>query len=368
MTDLRALQEQANILAASRAIPFCPHRPSAKQKEFLAANEREVLYGGAAGGGKTDALLMSALQHVDKQNYAALILRRTYKDLQLPGAILDRAKEWLLPQPGVRWSEQEKQFTFPSGATITFGYLETSNDVYRYQGLEVQCICWDELTQFPEFPYRYMLSRLRRLKGSLVPIRCRSASNPGGIGHKFVKERFIDPETKLPNTRFVPARLDDNPHLDDEYRETLDLLDSVTKRQLKDGEWVQDSEGLVYSGYDRKICGWPSGGVTLQHHLLGIDYGFKDECAFSVLGWRANDPTVYVVSCEKFGKLTPSDAAEKTRELEHVYHFEKIVGDTGGLGKGYAEEARKRFRLPIEPAQKTNKKGYIRIPKADRSI
>ena len=94
-------------------------------------------------------------------------------------------------------------------------------------------------------------------------------------------------------------------------------------------------------------------------YLLGIDYGFTDETAFAVVGWRENDPAVYVVETWKTKGLTPSAAAEVVYELEKQYEFVRIVGDTGGLGKGYAEEARRRFGLPIEAALKQNKRGYI---------
>ena len=117
----------------------------------------EALYGGAAGGGKSDALLMAALQYVDVPGYAALLLRRTYADLALPGALMDRAAEWL-SGTDAKWNGQEKSWSFPSGATTTFGYMATDADKYRYQSAEFQFIGWDELTQFPSDPYLYMLS------------------------------------------------------------------------------------------------------------------------------------------------------------------------------------------------------------------
>ena len=127
--------------------PFIPHRPTDQQLTFLATGvllgsqypdeASEVLYGGAAGGGKSDALLMGALQYVDVPGYAALILRRTYADLALPGAIMARSKEWLKTTPA-RWNNNDKTWTFPSGATLTFGYLQHADDVYRYQSAEFQ--------------------------------------------------------------------------------------------------------------------------------------------------------------------------------------------------------------------------------------
>ena len=141
---------------------YLPHVPTALQAYFMGLREREAMYGGAAGGGKSDALLMDASQFVDVPGYAALILRRSHKDLALPGAIMDRALSWWRPFSQIKWDAGEKTFTFPSGATITFGYLATANDRYRYQGSAYQYIGFDELTQFDEDDYLYLLSRLRR--------------------------------------------------------------------------------------------------------------------------------------------------------------------------------------------------------------
>lgn len=188
---------------------------------------------------------MAALQHVDRSGYAALILRRTYKDLALSGAIMDRAKEWLIAQR-VHWNENDKVFTFPSGATLTFGYLDTEQDKYRYQGAEFQFIGFDELTQFTEAQYSYLLSRLRRtVTLGDVPLRMRSAGNPGGIGNDWVKARFIDSGPERP---FIPAKLEDNPHLDQAaYRASLAGLDDVTRAQLEHGDWNVAPAGDLFS-------------------------------------------------------------------------------------------------------------------------
>ena len=237
------------MLAATRPklTSYIPHRPTPKQQAFLLLDGLEALYGGAAGGGKTDALLMAALQYVDTPGYAALLLRRTFADLALPGAIMDRSHEWLRGTDAV-WSEREKTWTFPSGATLTFGYLAADGDKYRYQGSELTFCGFDELTQFTQEQYTYLFSRLRRLEGMSIPLRMRAASNPGGIGHGWVYERFLPdltPEAvehrRKTDRIFIPARLGDNPHIDQlTYRRGLAELGDVERAQLEEGLWVTD--------------------------------------------------------------------------------------------------------------------------------
>lgn len=345
---------------SQRSRGFALQEPTPKQREFLSLDCLEALYGGAAGGGKSSALLMAALEYVHVPGYAALLLRRTYADLALPGAIMDRSHDWLQGS-GAIWNDRDKRWTFPSGATLSFGYLDTQRDMYRYQGAELQFIGFDELTQFPEQPYRYLLSRLRRLAGSGVPLRARAASNPGGIGHDWVRRRFV--ESSDDDRRFVAANLGDNPHLDAaEYRRSLAQLDSVTRRQLEEGIWIRDAGGLVYSYDDHRNA--IGGAPPLTHHLLGLDFGVRDENGVAVLGWREDDPTVYVVQAYRF-RGGPSPMAEEVERLEKRYRFVRIVGDVGGMGKAFAEEMRARFRLPIEPADKNNKRGYISLLNGD---
>jgi predicted phage terminase large subunit-like protein len=189
---------------------------------------------------------MGAAQYFDVPGYNALILRRTFVDLSMPDAIMDRAIRWW--RGVAHWNVMKKRFTFPSGATLTFGYLATDNDVYGYQGAAFQYVGFDELTQFTEKQYRYLFSRLRRIEGTNVPIRMRAASNPGGVGHEWVRQRFID---RGPRTGriFVPARLRDNPYIDAvEYRKSLAKLDPVTRAQLLNGDWTARTDG----GYFRR--------------------------------------------------------------------------------------------------------------------
>lgn len=225
--------------------PFIPHTPTGRQATALAITEPELLFGGAAGGGKSDFLLMAALQFADVPGYSALLLRRTFADLDKPDSLIPRSHEWLQPT-GAKWNGSRHQWTFPSGATLSFGYLDTPNDIYQYQGAAFQFCGYDELTQFTEPQYRYLFSRLRRPPGMNVPIRMRAGSNPGGVGHRWVKERFIG-DHRAQGRWFIPSRISDNPHLDLEaYRKALVQLDHITRKQLEDGDWDVIAGGLLF--------------------------------------------------------------------------------------------------------------------------
>jgi predicted phage terminase large subunit-like protein len=188
---------------------------------------------------------MAALQYVDVPGYAALLLRRTYQDLALEGALMDRAASWLRGTDA-QWSEVNKRWQFPSGATITFGYLANEQDKYRYQSAEFQFIGFDELTQFTESQYTYLFSRLRRNKTADVPLRMRAASNPGGVGHGWVRQRFIV-EGFAKGRPFIPATLEDNEAIDrDEYDKALANLDPVTRLQLRTGNWDVTPDGALF--------------------------------------------------------------------------------------------------------------------------
>lgn len=277
---------------------YMKHTPHPKQQAYLSISGEEAMYGGAAGGGKSDALLMAALQYVDVPGYSALILRRTWPDLNAPGAILDRARTWLAGTDA-HAGEGGRIWTFPSGARIQFGYLQFDKDKHKYQSAEYQFIGFDELTHFEEATYNYMFSRIRRPQLACVncqepvrkyfhasgapywkhtskrgqklcpqiypdpkvlaqypgaktdgltifdvPLRMRSATNPGGIGHAWVRAHFIDERTRKKGATFVPASLLDNPSLDREsYQKNLMHLNSVDRERLLKGDWDVTEEG-----------------------------------------------------------------------------------------------------------------------------
>jgi predicted phage terminase large subunit-like protein len=296
-------------LARPRVVePYIKHVPHPVQQVYLSLSHiEEAMYGGAAGGGKSDALLMAALQFVDVPGYSALLLRRTWPDLNSPGAILDRARTWLSDTPA-KEKDGGRHWEFPSGARLQFGYIQHDKDKYKFQSAEYQFIGWDELTQFEETTYSYLFSRVRRpmvsclncntsirmyrnKAGSMywkhvtkegkrkcrelfpdpkvinqygpasdgmtlfdVPLRVRSATNPGGIGHQWVKDRFVDHRTRKENSIFVPARLVDNPSLDQEsYEKNLEHLLPVDRERLLAGDWDVEEEGSMFTRYDFNI-------------------------------------------------------------------------------------------------------------------
>ena len=278
------------------------HVPTDRQAAFLALDCREAFYGGAAGGGKSDALLMAALQYVHVPGYAAIILRRTYADLALPGALLDRAREWLTGTDA-RWNAQEKTWTFPSGATLTFGYLEQETQKYRYQSAEFQYIAFDELTQFSKTQYTYLFTRLRKpSNGALaaVPLRMRSASNPGNVGHQWVKQRFIQgwdkrsPIYEREGRTFVFAMLTDNAHIDqDEYRASLHETEPALAAQMETGDW-DIAAGQFFAHWSDPIHTCAPFPIPRDWPLWGaFDYGFTHNTAFGV--FTRNDGIVYLI-------------------------------------------------------------------------
>ncbi len=242
---------------------FAGHFPLPAQAQFLGLHLKhakpkgqdevfQALYGGAAGGGKSDALLMAAAQYAWKEpEFAAVLFRRSFTDLTSPGALLDRALEWWIPA-GVKWQATKSTFLFPSGAKVSFAYLWKPQDHLKYQGAEYQLSCWDELTQWPDQrQYDYVgISRIRRKADSRIPLRTLAASNPGGPGHQWVKRLFVggvDPDTGILERGihpYVPARIADNPYLDQAaYSRGLSHLHPTLVQQLLNGDWEARDQG-----------------------------------------------------------------------------------------------------------------------------
>ena len=267
----------------------------------------EILYGGAAGGGKSDAMLMAALQYVHVPDYSALILRRTYPQLSQEGGLIPRSHDWLSGR--AEWNEQRKTWRFPSGAVLAFGHLQYENTKYDYQSGEYQFIGFEELTQFTETQYLYMHSRTRRLEGSDVPIRIRATSNPGGVGHLWVYDRFI--VGSHPERAFIPAKLEDNPSLDiEEYERSLEHLDPTTRRQLRDGDWTARADGAFGNVTLREITKAERERFDRIYH--GVDWGwYPDPWLFVSVAHEAAQKRIYVFREMSGVKLSNDETARR---------------------------------------------------------
>lgn len=285
---------------------YATHIPHPVQQFALTLQNEEVLFGGAAGGGKSDYLLMAALQYVDVPGYSGLLLRRTWPDLTAPSAILTRFKKWMEGKP-VRMKDEGRMWIFPSGATIQFGTLQFHKDTAKYMSAEYQFIGFDELTHWGERTYEFMFSRLRRPQISClgcstplirkrnpnsgyaiykhvnagyetkckekfpdpkviaeyppaemdgltifdVPLRMRSATNPGSVGHLWVKSHFIDPKTRAEKATFIPSLIRDNPSLDQKsYIASLQHLTPVDRERMLNGDWDVSEEGAMFKRHD----------------------------------------------------------------------------------------------------------------------
>ena len=283
------------------------------QTMFLESPERDVLYGGAAGGGKSYALLADVLRDASNPNHRGLLLRRTLAELT---ELIDKSKQ-LYPKafPGAVFKEAKSIWQFPSGARIWFSYVDDDRDVTRYQGQAFNWIGIDEITQYPTpYVWNYLRSRLRTTDKDLgMYMRC--TANPGGTGGWWVKKMYIDPNPpndpfwakdfdtgkvlKYPVNhpkadqplflrKFVPARLTDNPYLfeDGQYEAMLMSLPEIERKRLLEGDW-DVADGSAFTEFSREThvvepFDVPSGWTRIRSG----DYGYSSP---SCILWGAID-------------------------------------------------------------------------------
>jgi len=364
----KALKDEVN-----NNVIFKPN--AGPQTDFLAAPERDVLYGGAAGGGKSYAMLIDPLRYAHRSAHRALILRRSMPELR---ELIDKSRE-LYPRafPGCRYKEVEKLWSFPSGAKVEFGFLERDADVYRYQGQAYSWIGFDEITHLPtEFGWNYLASRLRTTDPEIETyMRC--TANPGGVGATWVKKRYIDPHppnetftgTDRLSRKFIPARLEDNPYLayDGRYEEMLKALPPTQRKQLLEGNW-DVNEGAAFTEFDLDVHVITPFAIPISwDRVKGIDYGYASESACI---WATVDPTdgTLIVYRELYRKgLTGVDlgAIITQMELEDPYSVQGVLdtaawAKTGTTGPTVGESL-VRAGHKLRPADKNRIQGKIQI-------
>lgn len=342
-------------------------KPFEVQRRFMARPEYEVLYGGAAGGGKSDALIIEALRQVHNPNYRAIIFRKTFP--QCRELIIKSLKFYKQAFPRAKYNSTSHIWTFPSGAMIIFGSMPNRDSYLQYQGHEYAFIGFDELTHFTQEEYEYLISRNR---SSDPTIRCyiRATANPGGIGHNWVKGRFITPMP--PNTtaeqvlrieapdgsiierkttkRFVPSSVFDNPFLKDtSYVTNLAMLPEGKRRGLLHGDW-NSFTGQVFTEWRDN----PEGYVTRRYtHVIepfeipphwrryrSFDFGYSRP--FTMQWWAVD-----------------TDG--------RVYLYRQLYGCTDTPNEGVKWEPRKIAR-EIKRIEDTEERGNTIIGVADPSI
>jgi hypothetical protein len=285
-------------------------KPFKRQSEFLALPDSifEGMYGGAAGGGKSEALLNLPLirEFINHPRFKGILFRRTYPELESE-LILRSENQGLYSACGGKYNKEKKRWTFPSGAVMQFGHLEYDSDVRKYDTAEYNYIGFDELTSFTEYMYLYMFSRCRSSSPKL-PAIVRSGTNPGNIGHGWVRARFVEPApygTLIVDTRtglkriFIQSKAQDNPHLmenDPQYISRLEGMAEKDRRAKLDGDWWTFS-GQVFDDYrEERFPDDPPNAVHVIDpfaipawwpRFLAIDWGFS---AMTYGLWSAISP------------------------------------------------------------------------------
>lgn len=313
------------------------------QTDFLSAPEQEVLYGGAGGGGKSFAMVADPFRYVNNPNFKGLLVRRTNDELR---ELISTSKRlYLGADKRNQFLERDKTWIFPSGATLWMSYLESDDDVQRYQGQAFSWIGFDELTQWSSpFAWNYMRSRLRTTTTSGLKLYQRATTNPGGPGHAWVKKMFVDPapvntafwatdpdtgETltwpkghskegqPLFKRRFIPATLFDNPYLAEDglYEANLLSLPEHQRKQLLYGDW-DVNEGAAFTEFNRNIhviepfdipASWP--------RFRAADYGYG---SYTGVLWFAVAPDEQLIVYRELfvSKVTAWDLADIILEIE----------------------------------------------------
>lgn len=327
--------------------------PSSPQERFCRSNVRELGFGGQAGGGKSMALILDALYQLDKPGYNAIMFRRTYKRLKEADGLIDLTSA-VYPIIGGVYRQSDYTWVFPRfhDNTIRLSHMEHEKNAQDYSGSQYAWIGFDELEEFVERQYLFLFSRNRSSNPS-VNLYMRSTFNPGGVGHFWIKKRFIntdiankakwfcrvggiDTEASPKNRNaiermFIPSRLEDNPYLwqdgNSEYDRGLNQLDIVDYRRLRLGDWDVRRTGRVYHSFDDKNVGPASYELDLskaEGYYHAHDFGAVNR----IWGlWAKIGKSYYLIHEEQLPEGTTENRAKKIKS-----HFQgrKVVAGWGG--------------------------------------
>jgi hypothetical protein len=353
--------------------------PTPKQAEFLAAPEKVVFYGGAAGGGKSYALIFDAIRYAHRPAMRALILRRRNSELKELISVSQQFYKKLFP--GAHFNQSKMIWYFPSGATLEFGYFEKETDKERYIGLPYSYIAWDEI-QLQKSPegFDFLFSRLRTTDPEIdCYVRC--TGNPGGA--PWVKQRFIDPapynttfaryspgeEDSAVSYKFIPATLFDNPYLteDGEYEKTLKQMPKARVQQLLYGDWDTVDDGFF--GFDKAVhikdekppMHWPI--------ISSMDYGWVDPASCLWAKVNPMDGSLFVYRELEMIHTPVEIWAQKIRAMEaeeqYVRVQDRVIDHTlfkmtGHTGPSHLETLN-RFGIVARPADRQRESGWEQV-------
>ena len=352
----------------AQSVVFKPN--AGPQTQYLASSEREVLYGGAAGGGKSYAKLADPLRNLNNKDFSGLLVRHTTEELR---ELIQKSQE-LYPKaiPNIKWAERKSQWITPRGGTLWMSYLDRDTDVMRYQGQAFNYVAFDELTQWNSpYSWNYMRSRLRTANKDLG-LYMRATTNPGGPGHSWVKKMFIDPAK--PNTpfwatdietsevlkfptghsrageplfkrRFIPASLFDNPYLAEsgDYEAMLLSLPEHQRKQLLEGNW-DVNEGAAFPEFNRQIHVVDPYDIPKSWaRFRACDYGYG---SYTGVVWLAVSPSEQLIVYRELycSRVTAIDLADMILDAERDDNIRYGVLDSslwhkrGDTGPSLAEQ------------------------------
>ena len=352
---LESVPDNVKNLVDEQNIVFQPN--DGPQTQFLASSEREVFYGGARGGGKSYAMLVDPLRYCTKQNHRALLIRKTMPELR--DMITHSQRLYSKAYPGAKWREQEKEWRFPSGARIEFGYADNMTDALRYQGQSYTWIGIDELPQYPTPDiFNFLRSSLRSVDPT-IPVYLRATGNPGNVGSQWVKDMFVNPSTpnepfyinidtptgvKQISRRFIPAKLQDNPYLmqTDDYYAMLSSLPEVQRKQFLEGDW-DAFENSSFPEFNKDIHTVEPFEIPRSWaKFRSCDWGYSSYacCLWFAIDW---DNNLWVYRELYTSKVTADVFARKVLEKEHNEYIKYGVLDSstwarrGDVGPSIAE-------------------------------